>query len=115
MLKFILAYFQGMMQTARTEYGVDPVIFLVIYGVCVPFWYLGLFRTLRALAGRRRNEVMLWSAVFLAATVAPFVYVMAFGHNIPWWVYAVIAALIGEGVWSLVTKLRRPPTERDGK
>jgi hypothetical protein len=112
MIESILAYIRSLMETARVEYGVDPVIFIVIYGICVPFWYLGLFRMLRALAARRMNEVTLWSAVFLAATAAPFIYVMAFGRNIPWWVYVVIVALIGEGVWSLVSKLRKPPPAR---
>jgi hypothetical protein len=98
------------MQTARDIYGVDPVVFLVIYLVCVPFFYYSLFRTFRALTARRRDEVMLWSAVFLGANVAPFLYVLFVGRNIPWWVYAVIVVLIGQGIFTLVGKLRRPDT-----
>jgi membrane protein YdbS with pleckstrin-like domain len=53
------------------------------------------------------DEVMLWSAVFLASNVAPFLYVIFFGRNIPWWVYGIIAVLIGYAVFSLLRKLRR--------
>jgi hypothetical protein len=109
MLEYLLSQLQSLMQTARDTYGVDPVIFLVIYLTCTPLWYFSLFRTLRALTVRQMNQVMLWSAVFLAATVAPFVYVMLFGRNIPWWVYAVIAVLVGQGVLTLVRKLRQGP------
>jgi hypothetical protein len=32
--------------------------------------------------------------------------VLFFGRNLPWWVYGIIALLIGQGVFSLATKLR---------
>ena len=108
MIQYLISTIQGLMQTARETYGVDPVVFIVIYLACAPVWYFSLFRTLRALATKRMNEVMLWSAVFLGTTVAPFLYVLLFGHNIPWWVYALIAVLIGQGVFTLVQKLRQP-------
>ena len=44
--------------------------------------------------------------LFLAATVAPFVYVMLVGRNLPWWVYAVIAVLVVQSVWALYRRLR---------
>ena len=109
MLQFVLAKIEALMQTARDVYSVDPIVFLAIYLGCAPFFYYSLFRTLRALAKRLGKEVMLWSAVFLCASVAPFLYVLIFGRNIPWWVYGIIALLIGQGVLSLVMKLRRMP------
>lgn len=105
MLKPILAWIEETMRTARETYGVDPVIFLVIYLACAPIWYFSLFRTVRAGALRRTSELLPWSMVFLAATVAPFVYVMLFGRNLPWWVYGVIAALVAQGVLGLVRRL----------
>jgi hypothetical protein len=98
------------MQTARDNYGVNPVVFLVIYLVCVPLFYYSLFRTFRALAKKLGKEVMLWSAIFLCSTVAPFIYVLFFGRNIPWWVYGIIAILIGQGILSFAMKLRRNTT-----
>jgi hypothetical protein len=111
----ILSNITGLMNTAREVYGVDPIIFLVIYFISVPFFYYSLFRMLRAIAKKFGNEIMLWSAVFLCANVAPFLYVMAFGHNLPWWVYVVIALLIGQGIYSVTKKLitandTHPPT-----
>ncbi len=112
MLQFVLAKIEALMQTARDVYSVDPIIFLVIYLGSAPFFYYSLVRMIRALAKKQGREIMLWSAVFLCANVAPFVYVLLFGRNLPWWVYAVIALLIGQGVFSLVTKLRGKPEER---
>jgi hypothetical protein len=109
---YLLAWIQGLMQTARDTYRVDPVVFLAIYLACAPLWYFSMFRMLRALAGRRVQQVVLWSTMFLCATVAPFIYVILFGRNIPWWVYGLIAILIGEGVWSLITKSRQRPLQQ---
>ncbi len=107
MVAFILSRLNSLMQTARQTYGVDPFIFLGLYLGCTPFWYYSIFRTLRAVATRAGNAIMLWSAVFLLSTVIPFVYVMAFGRNIPWWVYALIAVLVVQGVYSLIRKMRQ--------
>ena len=109
MLAYVISKIEELLQAARDNYGVNPVVFLVIYLVCVPFFYYSLFRTLRALAKKIGKEVMLWSAIFLCANVAPFLYVLFFGRNIPWWVYIIIAILIGQAVLSLVMKLRRMP------
>ena len=111
MLEYVASKIEGLIQVARDDYGVNPVIFLAIYLICAPLFYYSLFRTLRALAKRLGKEVMLWSAVFLCATVAPFVYVLFFGRNLPWWVYGIIALLIGQGVLSLIMKLRRIPAD----
>jgi hypothetical protein len=110
MLESILSKIEELMQTARDNYGVNPVVFLIIYLVCVPLFYYSLFRTFRALAKKLGKEVMLWSAIFLCSTVAPFIYVLFFGRNIPWWVYGIIAILIGQGILSFAMKLRRNTT-----
>ncbi len=109
MIQFVLSKIEPIMQTARDTYGVDPIIFLVIYLGSAPVFYYSLFCMIRALAKGIGKEIMLWSAIFLCSNVAPFLYVLLFGRNLPWWVYGIIALLIGQGVFSLVRKLRGKP------
>jgi len=106
MIQFVLARIEALMRAARDNYSVDPVVFLLIYLVSAPVFYYSLFRMIRALARRLGKEAVLWSGVFLCAVVAPFLYVLFFGRNLPWWVYGVIALLIGQSVLSLAMKLR---------
>jgi hypothetical protein len=54
---------QELMRTARANYGVDPLAFLSIYLASVPFFYYSIFRMVRALARKSKNEVMLWNTV----------------------------------------------------
>jgi hypothetical protein len=112
MVQFVLSKIGALMQAARDNYSVDPVVFVVIYLVSVPVFYYSLFRMVRALAKGLGKEIMLWSSVFLCTVVAPFLYVLFFGRNLPWWVYGIIALLIGQGVFSLVRKLRASPAAR---
>jgi fatty acid desaturase len=107
--RVVLGWVRGIMESARASYDVDPIVFIVIYFCSVPFFYYSIYRMTRALAKKRGNEIMAWSMVFLAATAAPFIYVLLFGRNLPWWVYGVIALLIGQGVFSLVKRLRKKP------
>lgn len=106
MIEFIVAKFNEITKQATDQYGVNPAIFLVIYFVSVPFFYYSLFHVVRALARKRGKEALVWGAVFLCATIAPFMYVLFFGRNLPWWVYGIIALLIGYGIFSLIRKLR---------
>ena len=85
MVQFVIAKIEALMQAARDDYSVDPVVFLVIYLVSAPVFYYSLFRMIRALAKRLGKQVMLWSAIFLCANVAPLLYVLVFGRNLPWW------------------------------
>lgn len=107
--RVVLGEIGRLMQGARDNYGVDPIVFIVIYFASVPFFYFSIYRMVRALAKRKQQEIMVWSMVFLGATAAPFLYVLFFGRNLPWWVYVVIAGLIGQGVYSLIRKLRKKP------
>jgi hypothetical protein len=107
MIEFIVAKFAEITKQARDQYGVNPAIFLVIYLVSVPFFYYSLFRMVQAFARKRGKEVLVWSTVFLCATIAPFIYVLLFGRNLPWWVYGIIALIIGQGIFSLIRKLRK--------
>jgi hypothetical protein len=103
----VLGWIRELMRAARDNYGVDPLAFLIIYLASAPIFYFSIFRIVRALARGLRNEITLWSMIFLAATAAPFLYVLFFGRNLPWWVYVVIGLLIVPGVYSLVRRLRK--------
>ncbi len=107
--RVVLGWVQETMNAARANYGVNPVIFIIIYFASVPVFYYSIFRMVRALAKKLQTEIMIWSMIFLAATAAPFIYVLLFGRNLPWWVYVIIGLLIGQGVYSLIRKLTKKP------
>jgi hypothetical protein len=109
MIEYILSQINAIAKAAHDTYGVNPIIFVIIYLGCTPIFYYSLFQTIRAVAKRLGNKIMLWSAIFLCVTIAPYVYVLLFGKNIPWWVYGIIGLVVGQAVLSLILKLRNKP------
>lgn len=108
-LHVILDWVGKQMTAAREIYGVNPIVFLAILLGASPIFYYSIYRMVRAIAKGRLNEVTVWSMVFLLSTVAPYLYVLVAGRNIPWWVYIIIGLLVGQGIWSLVRRLRKKP------
>ncbi len=112
MIQFILDTLGGWAKQAREIYAVDPVIFVVLLCAMAPIFYYSIFRLVRA-AAKKRNELPLWGAIFLAATAIPYLYVLIFGRNMPWWIYIILGLLLAQGVYSLVRKLRAKPKPRE--
>jgi len=105
-IAFVVAKVQAWIASTRETYGVDPVVFLVISTINAPFFYYTIYRLVKAVAKRDTARLPLWSTLFLASVVVPYVYVLFWGRNLPWYVYAAMALLVGQGVWTLVKKLR---------
>ena len=110
MIESISAWVAETATTIRERHAVNPYVFIALSVACGPVFYYSLYRLVRALA-RDRAAVGRWSLIFLIATAVPYLYVMVFGRNMPWWVYVVMAAAIGSGVRQLIVKLRtaQPP------
>ncbi|HTY07787.1 MAG TPA: hypothetical protein VMF29_01355 [Candidatus Edwardsbacteria bacterium] len=92
------------LQATRAKYGIDPVIFLILMTACAPFFYYSIYRLVRAIAAKRKAQINVWSMVFLLSTILPYLYVLFFGRNMPWWVYAVVVALMAQGAYTLVVR-----------
>ncbi len=100
------------LQATRSRYGVDPVLFLVLMTACALFFYFSIYRLVRAIAAKQKAQINLWSMVFLLSTILPYLYVLLFGHNMPWWVYLIAAALMAQGAYSFIMRRKgKKPTE----
>ena len=105
MIDALIGWIGELAASVRERYAVDPYVFLALSAVCAPPFYYALYRLARALRNDRR-AVARWSLLFLAATVIPYLYVLVFGRNLPWWVYGVLAVAVGMSVQQLAGKLR---------
>jgi len=102
----IIAWINDQAAAARAQYAVNPWVFLGLMVACAPVFYYSIYRLIRAVAQKDKSRITLWSSVFLAATATPYLYVLLFGRNLPWYVYLILAALLAQGVYSLVKKIR---------
>lgn len=109
LLHAVLSWIGSQMDAARENYGVNPVLFLVLLLGTSPVFYYSIYRMVRALAKKHLNEITLWSMIFLFSAAAPYLYVLVAGRNLPWWVYIIVGLLFAQVVWSLVRRLRKKP------
>jgi hypothetical protein len=86
------------------EYGVDPIIFGAIYVGAIPFFTASLAWLVRNLRQKKPAALPAFLTGFFF--ISAYLYLLVAGQNIPWWVYAAIAALVGLGAWSTVQKIR---------
>jgi hypothetical protein len=109
-ISFVSDKVQGWMRVARESYSVDPIVFVVLLLACSPFFYFSIYKLVRGIAKKNSGSITLWSSVFLGSTVLPYLYVLIFGRNMPWWIYIAIGLLVAQGVYTLVKKLRAKPS-----
>ncbi|NRA28702.1 MAG: hypothetical protein HRU11_00455 [Parvularculaceae bacterium] len=91
------------------NYGVNPWIFGVLYIGGIPL-FLGVTAWLVA---RLRQKKSITVQAILAGYLAiqPYVYVALVGENIPVWVWGVIAVLVGLGIWSTLSTIKKRKAE----
>ena len=87
------------------RYGVDPVIFGVIYVGAIPFFLLSTAWLVRR--WRAGQSIVLPVLCTGLCFVSAYLYLAVVGHDIPIWVWAMLALLVLYGVLSTVRNVRR--------
>jgi hypothetical protein len=94
------------------DFGVDPVVYAVIYVGALPFFLLSLGWLVRTL--RRRGPItppLLSTVLFF---LAPTLYVFVAGRNLPAWVYVLLVALTLVGAAVTLRRVRARVQRTDG-
>ena len=94
------------------EYGVDPVVYAVIYVGAAPFFFGSVAWLVRTL--RRDGPIglpLVSTAVFFSL---PTLYVLVAGRNVPLWAYAVLIGLALIGAAVTFRRVRRQLRAGDG-
>ncbi|MDZ4807486.1 MAG: hypothetical protein SGI96_04380 [Bacteroidota bacterium] len=76
--------------TLGENYHVNPIIFLGIHIIATPLFILSVAWLIK---NYRQKKSIMWPVIvsifiFNAANI----YLVIFGKNIPWWIYAILAA-----------------------
>ena len=87
------------------DYGVDPLVYGLIWIGSLPFFLLSLGWLVQRL--RRRGDIVLPLASTSLFFLAPTLYVFVAGRNLPGWVYALLVALAVVGAVSTIRRVRR--------
>lgn len=87
------------------NYGVNPFIFGAIYVGAIPFFTISVGFIIRNY--QQNKPITLPVLTASACFVSAYVYLMIAGENVPWWIYAVVVAMLVYGGWSTYNKIRK--------
>jgi hypothetical protein len=106
----VIEYLRNWLAEIEAQYGVNPIIFAVIYfaGV-IPFW-LSIYKIITGLKSKNFSQVRVFSVVLGIIIILPFSYVALFGHNLPFWFWIVTGCVIGYTMFSVIRKVHSAKT-----
>ena len=87
------------------DYGVNPLIFGVIYVGAIPFFSLSVIWL-----GYNFKRGVSIGLPAISATfffISAYLYLIIAGENVPWWVYLIILILVSVGGWFTIKKVKR--------
>jgi hypothetical protein len=96
-------WFRDWFVSLGRKYNVNPVIFGGIYVGAIPFFTVCVGWIVSNL--RRRKPIVLPVLAASFFFISAYLYLLIVGRNIPFWVYAVIAGMVGLGLYSTVRKI----------
>lgn len=87
------------------QYGVNPIIFGSIYVGAIPFFTISIGWLVRNY--RKDKSIVLPALLATFFFISAYLYLIIAGHNVPWWVYAVVVLMVLYGAYSTLRKVRR--------
>jgi hypothetical protein len=92
-----------------TRYGVNPLIFGVIYVGAIPFFLF--FTGLAVKRVRNKQGAVLPITAAGLCFVSAYIYLAIAGRGIPVWVWVFLGAVIAYGAWGAVKNFRKKLSE----
>lgn len=80
-------------QEIAMQYGVNPIIFLILYFGTIPP-YIYAWAKLIISIKRKSKQAWTWGIVVLGIFLLPYLYVMIWGRNLPAHVYVILVFLV---------------------
>ena len=102
----MIEYLENWLVHVNQNYGVNPIIFAIIYFASViPFWF-SIYKIIAGLKNRNLNQVRTFGIILGIIIILPFTYVALFGHNLPFWFWIVAACVIGYSTYSTIHRIK---------
>lgn len=87
------------------QYGVNPILFGLIYIGAIPFFTLSIGWLIRNY--RKGLSIVLPTLSASFFFVSAYLYLMIAGENVPWWVYGAVIAMLVYGAHSTYGNVRK--------
>jgi len=90
--------------TLGERYAVDPLLFVGIHVVATPLFAAAVWWIVYN--KKKKRSLLLPSIVAAFIFNAANIYLIIYGRNIPWWIYAIVIITTIISTWVTVRKIR---------
>jgi hypothetical protein len=105
-------YLNNWLTSIQRDYGVNPVIFAVLYLVgVIPFW-ISIYRIIAGVKKGDFGQVRTFAFILGIVIIAPFLYVALFGHNLPFWFWGIAAGIIVYSIYRVIRMIKSRKEQR---
>lgn len=87
------------------KHEINLWILLILMGICTIPYYYSLYQMIKSLRARDFQKIIFWGSLLLTLIIIPYLYVLIWGKNIPWYIYLAIVLLLVIIVFKLVHKV----------
>jgi hypothetical protein len=86
-------------------YGVDPIIFGILYTGTIPILWISIAWIIRNL--HRKQPVAIPVTIALLCVTGTYIYIFVVGQNIPVWIYGLAIGMIGFSGYNIHKKVKK--------
>jgi ABC-type Co2+ transport system permease subunit len=103
MIELFEQLWAGILQLG-VEHNVSPVLFAILYVLSIPP-YMGSM--VWAVRNHKKNKAIALPVIStLFFFILPALYVLIFGENVAWWVYALLIILVIYSTYTVIKKIQ---------
>lgn len=105
-MAYLINYLKSWLAQIHQDYGVNPIIFAIIYFGGAPFFWFSIYKIIAGLKNKNITQVRIFAVILGITIIAPFVYVAIFGHNVPYWFWIFAAFIILYAVYNAFRRIK---------
>lgn len=75
------------------KYEVEPLIFILLQIITTPFYFWAWAKIFSGIRKKRKLDIK-WTMILLFVISIPYLYVLIYGRNIPYFVYLIFIVLV---------------------
>lgn len=105
-METLLSYLKNWLVKIHQDYGVNPIIFAIIYFGGAPFFWFSIYKIISGLKNKNITQMRIFAVILGITIIAPFVYVAIFGHNVPYWFWIFAAIIIIYAIYNAFRRIK---------
>ena len=104
-------YYQQAMELGA-RHGVNPLIFAGIYVGAIPFFFASVYWIVHSY--RQKKSLVLPSSLAGFFFCSAYLYLILFGRDLAWYVYAIVVTFLGVGAARAYKQVRAKMSAAEG-